>query len=180
MNISSFIESKLRQGASEGDACLEGIGKAINKSLQANYCELDNMVKELDDNTLEELEEALHRVKWNKKKFCQWVPCCKSTAQKKKSSTSHSVGYKLEGEMSEGGEYGYFKYLKPLTEEQEEWVSEFTECCYHNGQPCQGNQDGTADEDCECILGKEYYSLVLTPLGDEYGHIEADNWKLGD
>jgi len=180
MKISTFIKAKLRQGANEGDACLKSIGKAINTSLNANYCELDNMVKELDDNTLEELEEALYRVKWNKKKFCQWVPCCKSTAQKKKSSTGHSVGYKLEGEMSEGGEYGYFKYLKPLTEEQEEWVSEFTECCYHNGQPCQGNQDGTAEEDCECILGKEYYSLVLTPLGDEYGHIEADNWKLGD
>tara|TARA_B110000003_G_scaffold164222_1_gene164166 strand:+ start:1624 stop:2169 length:546 start_codon:yes stop_codon:yes gene_type:complete len=181
MEIGTFINAKLQHGDSEGNECLKSIGKAINTSLNANYCELDNMVKELDDNTLEELEEALSRVKWNKKKFCEWVSCSKHTAEQTKSQPEHSVGYKLEGEMSEAGEdYGYFKYLKPLTEEQEEWVSEFTECCYYSGQPCQRNQDGTAEEDCECILGKEYYTLVLTPLGDEWGHIGADNYQLGD
>jgi len=175
MNISSFIEAKMKQGDKEGKQCLKEVGTALNKD---RYFDLDSMVKAMDDDTMRRLEEALHRVKWDKKRFCQWVTCSKKEAFKQKSSVTHSTGYKLEGEF--GGEYGYFKYLKPLTEEQEEWVSEFPECCYYSGQPCQGNQDGTAEEDCECILGKEYATLILTPLDDPYAHIEADNWQLGD
>ena len=175
MNISSFIEAKMKQGDKEGKQCLKEVGTALNKD---RYFDLDSMVKAMDDDTMRRLEEALHRVKWDKKRFCQWVTCSKKEAFKQKSSVTHSTGYKLEGEF--GGEYGYFKYLKPLTEEQEEWVSEFPECCYYSGQPCQGNQDGTAEEDCECISGKEYATLILTPLDDPYAHIEADNWQLGD
>lgn len=175
MNISSFIEAKMKQGDKEGNQCLKEVGSALSKD---RYFDLDSMVKAMDDDTMRRLEEALHRVKWDKKSFCQWVTCSKKDAFKQKSSVTNSTGYKLEGEF--GGEYGYFKYLKPLTEEQEEWVSEFPECCYYSGQPCQGNQDGTAEEDCECILGKEYASLILTPLDDPYAHIEADNWQLGD
>ena len=165
----------MKQGDKEGKQCLKEVGSALNKD---RYFDLDSMVKAMDDDTMRRLEEALHRVKWDKKRFCQWVTCSKKEAFKQKSSVTHSTGYKLEGEF--GGEYGYFKYLKPLTEEQEEWVSEFPECCYYSGQPCQGNQDGTAEEDCECLLGREYGSLVLTPLGDPYEHIEADNYQLGD
>ena len=175
MNFSSFIEAKMKQGDKEGNQCLKEIGSALNKE---RYLDLDSMVEAMDDDTMERLEEAIERVKFNKKRFCQWESCTKKEALNMKACHIHSTGYKVEGEF--GGEYGYFKYLKPLTEEQEEWVSEFRECCYHSGQPCQGNQDGTAEEDCECILGREYASLILTPLGDEYAHIKADNWKLGD
>jgi hypothetical protein len=176
MNISSFIEAKMKQGDKEGKQCLKEIGTALNKDHR--YFDLDSMVKAMDDDTMERLEKAIERVKFNKKRFCQWETCTKKQALNMNACHTHSTGYKLEGEF--GGEYGYFKYLKPLTEEQEEWIIEFTECCYYSGQPCQGNQDGTAEEDCECILGKEYASLILTPLGDEYAHIKADNWKLGD
>ena len=175
MNFSSFIEAKMKQGDKEGNQCLKEIGSALNKE---RYLDLDSMVEAMNDDTMERLEEAIERVKFNKKRFCQWETCTKKEAQNKKACHTHSTGYKTDGEF--GGEYGYFKYLKPLTEEQEEWVSEFTECCYYYGQPCQRNQDGTAEFCCECILGKEYASLILTPLGDEYAHIEADNWKLGD
>jgi len=175
MNITSFIDAKMKQGDKEGKQCLKEVGIALNKD---RYFDLDSMVKAMDDDTIERLEEAIERVKFNKKRFCQWETCTKKQALNMNACHTHSTGYKLEGEF--GGEYGYFKYLKPLTEEQEEWVSEFPECCYYSGQPCQGNQDGTADEDCECILGREYATLILTPLGDEYAHIEADNWKLGD
>ena len=177
MNFSSFIEAKMKQGDKEGNQCLKEIGSALNKE---RYLDLDSMVEAMDDDTMERLKEAIERVKFNKKRFCQWESCTKKEALNMKACHTHSTGYKLEGEMSDGENYGYFKYLKPLTEEQEEWIIEFTECCYYSGQPCQCNQDGTAEEDCECILGKEYASLILTPLGDEYAHIEADNWQLGD
>jgi hypothetical protein len=175
MNIGLFIEAKMKQGIKEGNKCLKEVGNVLNKE---RYFDLDSMVEAMNDDTMERLEEAIERVKFNKKRFCQWESCSKKEALNIKACHTHSTGYQLEGEL--GGEYGYFKYLKPLTEEQEEWVSEFRECCYHSGQPCQGNQDGTAEEDCECILGREYASLILTPLGDEYAHIEADNWQLGD
>lgn len=151
----------MKQGNKEGNKCLKEVGTALNKEC---YFDLDSMVEAMDDYTMERLEEAIERVKFNKTRFCQWESCTKKEALKMKESNKHSIGFKLEGEMSEGDEYGYFKYLKPLSKEQKEWVYQYTECCYHSGQPCQGNQDGTAEEDCECILGREYASLILTPM----------------
>ena len=150
----------MKQGNREGNKCLKEVGTALNKEC---YFDLDSMVEAMDDYTMERLEEAIERVKFNKTRFCKWESCTKKEALKMKESNKHSIGFKLEGEMSEGDEYGYFKYLKPLSKEQKEWVYQYTECCYHSGQPCQGNQDGTAEEDCECILGREYASLILTP-----------------
>ena len=174
-NIQTLLEETLKKGEKESKNCLNQIGSALNSD---EYLDLYRLVYSMNEGTLSRLEEAVEAVKFDKNRFCQWVTCSKKEAFKQKSSVTHSTGYKLEGEF--GGEYGYFKYLKPLTEEQEEWVSEFPECCYYSGQPCQGNQDGTAEEDCECILGKEYATLILTPLDDPYAHIEADNWQLGD
>lgn len=173
-NIQTLLEETLKKGEKESKNCLNQIGSALNSD---EYLDLYRLVYSMNEGTLSRLEEAVEAVKFDKNRFCQWVSCGKREA-KKKATKERSIGYQVEGEF--GGEYGYFKYLKPLTEEQDEWVFEFKECCYHYGQPCQGNQDGTAEEDCECLLGREYSSLVLTPLGDPYEHIEADNYQLGD
>ena len=52
---------------------------------------------------------------------------------------------------------------KPLSKDDLNWIEEHPECCYHYGQPCYCWQCDEDSEDCECVLGREYYSLVLEP-----------------
>jgi len=159
-NIKTLIETQLKEGEKESRKCLDQIGSALNTN---EYLDLYRLAYSMDKKTLSRLEEALLSVKFDKKRFCKWVSCGKREA-KKKATKERSIGYEVKGEI--GGEFGYFKYIKPLTEEQEEWLEEYKECCYHYGQPCERWQDeeNCCGEDCECILGREYYSLVLTEI----------------
>lgn len=158
-NIQTLLEEMLEKGEKESRSCLNQMGSALNSD---EYLDLYRLVYSMNENTLSRLEEAVEAVKFDKKRFCEWVSCGKREA-KKKGTKERSKGYQVEGEF--GGEYGYFKYLTPLTEEQSEWLVNYTECCYHYGQPCQiwQEEDGCG-EDCECVLGREYGSLVLTEL----------------
>lgn len=158
-NIQTLLEEMLKKGEKESRSCLNQMGSALNSD---EYLDLYRLVYSMNDNTLSRLEEAVEAVKFDKKRFCEWVSCGKREA-KKKATKERSKGYQVEGEF--GGEYGYFKYLKPLREEEKEWLVNYTECCYHYGQPCQMWQDEEiCGEDCECVLGREYSSLVLTEL----------------
>ena len=159
-NIQTLLEEMLKKGEKESRSCLDQIGSALNCD---EYLDLYRLVYSMNENTLSRLEEAVESVKFDKKRFCQWVSCGKREA-KKKATKERSIGYEIRGEF--GGEYGYFKYLNPLTKEQEEWLQEYTECCYHYGQPCERWQDDEdcSGEDCECVLGREYSSLMLTEI----------------
>ena len=158
-NIETLLEEMLKKGEKESRSCLDQIGSALNSD---EYLDLYRLVYSMNENTLSRLEEAVESVKFDKKRFCQWVSCGKREA-KKKATKERSKGYEVKGEF--GGEYGYFKYLKPLTKEQEEWLEEYKECCYHYGQPCERWQDeDCCGEDCECVLGREYCSLMLTEI----------------
>ena len=158
-NIETLLEEMLKKGEKESRSCLDQIGSALNSD---EYLDLYRLVYSMNENTLSRLEEAVESVKFDKKRFCQWVSCGKREA-KKKATKERSKGYEVKGEF--GGEYGYFKYLNPLTKEQEEWLEEYTECCYHYGQPCERWQDeDCCGEDCECVLGREYSSLMLTEI----------------
>ena len=158
-NIQTLLEEMLKKGEKESRSCLNQIGSALNSD---EYLDLYRLVYSMNENTLSRLEEAVEAVKFDKKRFCEWVSCGKREARKK-ATNERSKGYQVEGEF--GGEYGYFKYLKPLREEEKEWLVNYTECCYHYGQPCQMWQDEeSCGEDCECVLGREYNSLVLTEL----------------
>ena len=159
-NIQTLLEETLKKGEKESRSCLNQMGSALNSD---EYIDLYRLVYSMNENTLSRLEEAVESVKFDKKRFCEWVSCGKREA-KKKSTKERSKGYQVDGEF--GGEYGYFKYLKPLTEEQEEWLEEYKECCYHYGQPCARWQDeeNCCGEDCECVLGREYCSLLLTEI----------------
>ena len=159
-SIQTLIEEKLKKGEKDSRRCLDQMSLALNTN---EYLDLYRLVYSMNENTLLRLEEAVEAVKFDKKRFCQWVSCGKREA-KKKATKERSIGYEVKGEF--GGEFGYFKYLKPLTEEQEEWLEEYKECCYHYGQPCARWQDeeNCCGEDCECVLGREYCSLMLTEI----------------
>ena len=129
----------------------------------------------MSDNALRELHNAIIDVKFHRKRFTDFVTCTREEADKP-ADENRSIGYFTYGEC--GGEYGYFKHRRKLTDFEQEWLEEHTECCYYNGQPCERWQDenGNADEDCECELGKEYSSLILYEL-DEDHEKEMGVWK---
>ena len=121
----------------------------------------------MSNNAIRELSDAICDVRFYRKRFTNFVSCSREEANKPADDT-RSVGYFTWGEF--GGEYGYFKHITKLTEEQEEWLNDYKECCYYNGQPCerwQHEESHRWDEDCECVLGKEYSSLVLYELDEE-------------
>ena len=119
---------------------------------------------------LDELKEAIEVEEFDRRRFCSFTSCDKEEAGE------HEHAYRATGEF--GGEYGYFygvefnretkKYdKKEMTGDQIDWLGLYTECCYHHGQPCYRWQAESGDEDCECVLGREYASLVLEPLGED-------------
>ena len=140
------------------EECLKQIA-----SLFDEYTNYRALVKHLSKEALRELKYAIEDIEFDQKRFTQWVTCTKKEANKPKTEM-RSVGYYASGEYGE--EYGYFKHKHPLTDDQEYWLENFAECCYYNGQPCERHQDenGNQDEDCECQLGKEYATLIVTPL----------------
>lgn len=133
------------------------------------YQRYDLFARHLSTSVMRELEEALEREAWGRKRFCLFRTC-----KTKREAKKHPRCYEVKGEY--GGEYGYFEPVtwneekksyvpKPtLTEEEESWLEEYPECCYQSGQPCERWQQECADEDCECILAREYCSLVLSPI----------------
>mgnify|MGYP006906901371 CR=1 FL=1 len=112
---------------------------------------------------LEDLKDDIEAILYDRKnKFCKWVPCSKQAAKK------HVVGYRTVGEL--GTEHGFFAGVsydensnsfvpKELSAAQVEAIKENRECCYHHGCPCP-----CLEQDCECRLGREYYSLVLVSV----------------
>lgn len=141
--------------------CLQDIGKSLGQ-----YTNFDDMLFSMSDEAIRELNEAIHAVKFFRKRFTDWVTCNREEASKTENEL-RSKGYFTFGEF--GGEYGYFKHRRKLTNQENEWLNEYTECCYYGGQPCARWQDenGNADEDCECVLGREYTSLILNELDME-------------
>ena len=174
-NLSKYIKNELDTNSSKeskqrANKCLEEIGKSLGE-----YTNFHKIFGEMSDNTLRELHNAIIDVKFHRKRFTDFVTCTREEANKPADDT-RSIGYFTYGEY--GGEYGYFKHRRKLTDFEQEWLEEHTECCYYNGQPCERWQDenGNADEDCECELGKEYGSLILYEL-DEDHEKEMGVWK---
>ena len=133
------------------------------------YSRYDLFARGMSTRVMRGLSEALDMEAWSRKRFCSFR-ACRTIREAKK----HPYCYKVEGEF--GGECGYFEPVtwneekksytpKPtLTTEEKSWLEEYPECCYHSGQPCERWQQENGDEDCECVLGREYCSLVLTPI----------------
>lgn len=146
----------------DSEQCLEEIGKSLGE-----YTNFHKILGEMSDNAIEQLQNAIVDVKFIRKQFTDFVTCTREEANKP-ADESRSIGYFTYGEF--GGEYGYFKHRRKLTNLEKEWLDEYTECCYYNGQPCERWQDenGNSDEDCECVLGKEYSSLILYELDEDH------------
>ena len=159
IDITSYIKSQLECNRHIKNKCLEGIGKGLNE-----YVDYDIIVNQLSERSLYELKGSISRVRFERNSFTKFVISSREDANKEETDL-RSIGYFTYGEF--GGEYGYFQHKQKLTQEQKDWLEEYKECCYYHGQPCQGNQDETADESCECILGREYTSLVLFELDEE-------------
>ena len=172
-NLTEYIKSELNtlnyntskeKEDKENNAkkCLKDIGKSLGE-----YTNFHHILNEMSNNAIRELSDAICDVRFYRKRFTNFVSCSREEANKPADDT-RSVGYFTWGEF--GGEYGYFKHITKLTEEQEEWLNDYKECCYYNGQPCerwQHEESHRWDEDCECVLGKEYSSLVLYELDEE-------------
>ena len=141
--------------------CLQDIGKSLGQ-----YTNFHHILNEMSDNAIRELSDAICDVQFHRKRFTNFVSCSREEADKPADST-RTKGYFTYGEN--GGEYGYFKHIRKLTDQEEVWLNSYTECCYYNGQPCERWQDenGNDDEDCECVLGREYTSLILNELDIE-------------
>ena len=162
-DLTNYIKKELdRKDAYYQNKCLKNIGNAFNE-----YLSYDNLLKNMDDNSIRELEDAIDRVKFQRKSFTKFITCSREEADKE-AINLRSKGYFTYGEF--GGEYGYFQHKKELTEEQKEWFVEHKECCYYHGQPCwvwQKEEADDWDEDCECRLGRDLSSLSVYELDEE-------------
>ena len=156
-NLNKYLKTEL-DSSLRSEKCLEDIGKSFGE-----YTIFHKMLNKMSDKVILELHDAIMDVNFHRKRFTDFVTCTREEADKLADDT-RSIGYFTYGEF--GGEYGYFKHRRKLTDFEQEWLEEYTECCYYSGQPCARWQDeeGNADEDCECVLGREYSSLILYEL----------------
>ena len=169
LDLTKYIKSKLDNNDTS-KKCLQDIGKSFDQ-----YINYHNMLDKMNDYSISELYDAIVDVQFFRKRFTQFVTCSREEANKPADDT-RSIGLFTYGEY--GGEYGYFKHLRKLTDQEEEWLEEYKECCYYGGQPCARWQDenGNAGEDCECVMGKEQACLILYEL-DEQHEKEMGVWK---
>ena len=162
-NITTYIIAEFNKKDTYNQReCLKNIGKAFDE-----YLCYENLLIDMDDNSIRELEEAIDRVKFQRKSFTEFIVCSREEADKEETEL-RSKGYFTYGEF--GGEYGYFQHKQALTEEQKEWFDEHIECCYYHGQPCyvwQKEEPDDWDEDCECRLGRDLSSLIMYKLDEE-------------
>jgi hypothetical protein len=173
-DLTKYIKSQLDNN-DKSKECLQDIGKSFEQ-----YTNFHNLLDSMDDNSIRELHEAILDVQFFRKRFTKFVTCSREEANKPSDNT-RSIGFFTYGEY--GGEYGYFKHLRKLTEKEEGWLEEYRECCYYNGQPCARWQDheNNIDEDCECVMGKEQSCLILYELDEEHeknmgvGNSESDS-----
>ena len=164
-DLGKYIKNSLKKTCRERSKCLQEIGQAFNQF--TNY---DCLLKKMTNESIRELEESISRIKFDRKRFTQFITCDREEAVK------HSASYFTYGEF--GGDYGYFENYQQFTEQQKEWLEGYPECCYYNGQPCGRHQHEQNNdyEDCECVLGREYSSLVMYEL-DEEEEKRLDVWK---
>jgi hypothetical protein len=159
-DLTNYIKKELdRKDAYYQNKCLKNIGNAFNE-----YLSYEPLLKDMDDNSIKELDRAISRVLFQRKSFTKFITCSREEADKEETDL-RSKGYFTYGEF--GGSYGFFQHKRKLTEEQKEWFDEHKECCYYHGQPCYVWQKEEADhwdEDCECHLGREYSSLCVYEL----------------
>lgn len=171
-NLEDYVKSELntldyntleekREKEKKAKNCLENIGKSLGE-----YTDFHQMLNSMSNGALRELNEAIEDVRFDRKRFTNWVNCSREEADKP-ADENRSCGFYTYGEF--GGDYGYFKHVRKLNDIEKDWLDEYKECCYYHGQPCarwQGELD-SRDEDCECVLGKEYCSLNLYELNME-------------
>ena len=186
-NLTTYIQTELdrkdgnfSERAIYEKKCLKNIGKSFNE-----YLSYENLLEEMNDNSIRELQDAISIVKFQRKSFTKFIVCSREEADKEETEL-RSKGYFTYGEF--GGEYGYFQHKKKLTEEQKEWFDKHIECCYYHGQPCyvwQKEEPDNWDEDCECCLGREYATLVVYKLDEDEEKqlgiwVQDVKWKLND
>ena len=171
INLTEYIKSQLdtldyknnqeyNNNKKRAKICLQDIGKSLGQ-----YTNFHDMLNSMSNEAIRELDDAICDVKFHRKRFTDWVNCTREkAAEQLEDDETRTKGYFTYGEF--GGEYGYFKHRRKLTDLEKEWLEEYTECCYYNGQPCERWQDenGNCGEDCECVLGREYTSLILNEL----------------
>ena len=143
------------------DASSKALDQAIKLSKTLQLTDLQFLSGKID----RMLHERLHR-------FCKFVECTKEEAG------TASLGYITDGEM--GGDYGYFVGSKwcddsqqyattrELTKDQKEIIENNPECCYYHGCVCN------LSEDCECVSGREYATLILIPVNEYESESEDD------
>ena len=167
--VRDFLGRIVCDDMDEARPWMRAIGEAFSKNL---YVDFHPLLRAMPDRNLVRLKEAIEGQEFDRRKFCRFEHCDEKTAR------ASANGYRLKGEFGDGT-FGFFVGVKwddnkgifaekPLSKDDLNWIEEYPECCYYYGQPCYCWQcDEGAYEDCECVLGREYYSLVLEPLHDQ-------------
>ena len=182
--IKTEFHSSFKNNKERRKKCMRDIGKGFANIPRYLFPDSFNeLFKEFNDRQLYDLEKELQNNIFNRKAFCNWISCSREEANLIDNIEMRSKGYFMHGEYCP--EYGYFKYKTQLTDMQKEWLENYTECCYHYGQPCERYQNdyGNADEDCECVLGKEDGSIILSEIDEDYEKelgvwVQENMWQL--
>ena len=130
------------------------------------YKDVERLFTTLTLSDLHYLQDSLANIIYERQnRFCKFVFCSKEEAKKA------LFGFKTCGEM--GGEYGFFVgstyddsakafVTRELTTDEKDQIENARECCYYHGSECQLDE-----EDCECKLGANDYTLVLKSMDSD-------------
>lgn len=118
------------------------------------------VLKDMSDDTLQELSYQIRKAEWTKKAFCTHSECTREEAIAK-----GELGGYVAGEL--GTHYFFFEpKASEFTDDQRQQIQDHTACCFMRGQPCACQLDPD-DEPCECQMGADngsyWFQMNLGP-----------------
>ena len=117
------------------------------------------VLRDMSDETLEELSYQLRKARWDKKAFCYHVECTREEAIAK-----GELGGYVAGEL--GTHYFFFEpKASEFTDDQRQLISDHTACCFMQGQPC--GAQARDDDPCTHKMGNDngsyWFQMNLGP-----------------
>lgn len=115
------------------------------------------VLKDMSDDTLQELSYQIRKAEWTKKAFCTPRECTREEAIAK-----GELGGYVAGEL---GTHYFFFETKAISDDQRQQIQDHTACCFMRGQPCACQLE--PDEPCECQMGADngsyWFQMNLGP-----------------
>ena len=115
------------------------------------------VLRDMSDETLEELSYQLRKARWDKKAFCYHVECTREEAIAK-----GELGGYVAGEL--GTHYFFFEpKASEFTDDQRQLISDHTACCFMQGQPCGARDDVPCTHKMGNDNGSYWFQMNLGP-----------------